>query len=47
MMIDFKNLVDNEKIEIPFKYQSEESGDNLSVYTTKRFETYVYEVKND
>jgi hypothetical protein len=47
MIINFKDLVDNEVVEIPFKYQSEESADDISVYTTKRFETYVYEVKND
>jgi hypothetical protein len=46
IIIDFNELVEN-NIEIPFKYQSEESKDNISVYTTKRFETYLYEVEND
>ena len=46
IIVDFRELVEN-NIEIPFKYQSEESKDNISVYTTKRFETYLYEVEND
>jgi hypothetical protein len=46
IIIDFSTLIKNSLLEIPFRYQSEESPDNLSVYTTKRFETYVYEVKN-
>lgn len=44
--IDFKKLIEQNSVEIPFKYQTEESNNNLSVYTTKRFENYLYEVKN-
>jgi hypothetical protein len=44
--LDFKKLIEQNSVEIPFKYQTEESIDNLSVYTTKRFENYLYEVKN-
>lgn len=47
IVLDFNSLIDKGELEVPFKYQSEESSDNLSVYTTKRFETYVYEVLND
>ena len=47
IIIDFDELVQQGILEIPFKYQTEESVDDISVYTTKRFETYVYEVKND
>jgi hypothetical protein len=47
IIIDFDSLIKQGLLEIPFKYQTEESVDDISVYTTKRFETYVYEVKND
>jgi hypothetical protein len=47
IIIDFDNLIQVGNIQIPFKYQTEQSADDISVYTTKRFETYVYEVKND
>lgn len=47
ILVDFKDLVEKDCVEIDFSYQSEESVDNLSVYTTKRFETYSYEVIND
>jgi hypothetical protein len=47
IIIDFNSLIQQGILEIPFKYQPEESVDDISVYTTKRFETYVYEVKND
>jgi len=47
IIIDFDKLIQQGILEIPFEYQTEESADDISVYTTKRFETYVYEVKND
>jgi hypothetical protein len=47
IIIDFNNLVDNDTIELNFIYQSEELINDLCVYTTKRFETYSYEVIND
>jgi hypothetical protein len=47
IIIDLTELIKNKEIKVPFKYQTEELIDDISVYTTKRFETYVYEVKND
>lgn len=47
ILIDFKDLVEQGFVEIEFIYQTEQSIDDLSVYTTKRFETYLFEVKND
>lgn len=47
IIINFNDLVKNGNLNIPFKYESEENNNNVSVYTTKRFETYVYEVIND
>jgi len=47
IIIDFDNLIHVGNIQISFKYQTEQSSDDISVYTTKRFETYVHEVKND
>lgn len=47
ILVDFADLVNNNYVEIAFIYQNEASVDNLSVYTTKRFETYVHEVIND
>jgi hypothetical protein len=45
IILNFKQLIENNFVEIPFKYQTEESDDDLSVYTNKRFEKYLYEVK--
>lgn len=47
IMIDFEELIKTNSVKVAFKYQTEESTDNLSVYTTKRFETYIHEVIND
>ena len=47
IIFDFDKLINDRILEVPFRYQSEESETDLSVYTSKRFETYVYEVKND
>jgi hypothetical protein len=47
IIVDFNDLVDNDTIELNFIYQSEELINDLCVYTTKRFETYSYEVIND
>jgi hypothetical protein len=45
IILNFKQLIENNFVEIPFKYQTEESDSDLSVYTNKRFEKYLYEVK--
>jgi hypothetical protein len=45
--VNFADLVENDSIKVSFKHQFEQSANNLSVYTTKRFETYSYEVIND
>lgn len=47
ILLDFATLVNNESVDIDFICQNEQSPDNLSVYTTKRFETYIHEVIND
>lgn len=47
ILVDFADLVSNSSVDVAFIYQNEASADNLSVYTTKRFETYVHEVIND
>lgn len=47
IIINFNDLVKNGNLKIPFKYELEENDKDVSVYTTKRFETYVYEVIND
>lgn len=47
LTVNFKDLVEKDFCEIDFEFQSEGSKDDLSVYTTKKFETYVHEVIND
>lgn len=44
ILVDFADLVNNDSVDIAFICQNEESADNLSVYTTKRFETYIHKV---
>jgi hypothetical protein len=46
IIVDFSELIKS-NLEVPFKYQTEENTNDISVYTTKRFETYTYEVKHD
>lgn len=41
------DLLSDECITIPFKYDIESSEDNVSIYTAKYFETYSHEVIND
>lgn len=47
IIIEFADLIKTNSVEIDFKYQFEESNNDLSVYTTKRFETYLHKVIND
>lgn len=45
IVIKLNDLITNKNFSIPFEYESELDQTALSVYTTKRLETYYYEVK--
>jgi hypothetical protein len=45
IIVKLSDLVSNKSFNIPFEYESEIDETALSVYTTKRLETYYYEVK--
>lgn len=47
IIVNLDDLVKQGFLTIPFASQYEENNNDVSVYTTKRFETYLYEVKND